>query len=76
MSATAASPSRKPSRLRFALFVFAGVYPLVTFLIYVLAPFTSGWAIWQRNLIMVPLIVLVMNFAIIPFIHTRCRRWI
>ena len=78
MSSAATSPtaSCKPSRLRFSLFVFLGVYPLVTILIYALAPVTSDWQIWQRNLVMVPIIVLSMVFFIIPRIHRHCGRWL
>lgn len=68
--------SRKPSRLRFALFVFVFVYPLVTALIYLLGPLTPELAIWQRNLIMVPLIVLSMVYAIIPGIHRHFGRFL
>ncbi|MEN8837036.1 MAG: hypothetical protein ABF243_03740 [Celeribacter marinus] len=70
------TPTRKPSRLRFAAFVFCGVYPLVTATIYALAPLTTGWEIWQRNLIMVPIIVICMVYGIIPFIQRRCGRWL
>ncbi|MBW6418342.1 hypothetical protein [Celeribacter sp. PS-C1] len=80
MSASTATPSktppRKPNRLRFSFFVFMGVYPLVTAVIYALTPFTSEWQIWQRNLIMVPMIVGSMVFVIIPAIHKHCHRWL
>nr|WP_319247456.1 hypothetical protein [uncultured Celeribacter sp.] len=76
MSAATATPPRKPNPLRFSLFVFLGVYPLVTALLYALMPLTGGWSIWQRNLVMVPMIVLAMVFFIIPRIHRHCHRWI
>ena len=67
---------RPPSRTRLAIFVFLGVYPLVTALIYALAPLTAGWEIWQRNLVMVPIIVVCMIWGIIPRIHRHCGRWL
>lgn len=67
---------RPPSRARLAIFVFIGVYPLVTALIYALAPLTAGWEIWQRNLVMVPIIVVCMIWGIIPRIHRHCGRWL
>lgn len=68
--------ARKPSRLRFALFVFVFVYPLVTALIYLLAPLTPDLAIWQRNLIMVPMIVVSMVYGIIPTIQRHFARFL
>lgn len=68
--------TRQPSRLRFAAFVFCGVYPLVTGLLYALVPLTEGWAVWQRNLVMVPIIVASMVYFIIPQIQRRCARWL
>jgi antibiotic biosynthesis monooxygenase (ABM) superfamily enzyme len=69
-------PQHKPSRVRFSLFVFCFVYPLVTALLYILAPLTAGWSLWQRNLVMVPLIVVAMVYVIIPFIQKRMGRWL
>jgi antibiotic biosynthesis monooxygenase (ABM) superfamily enzyme len=52
------------------------VYPLVTAISYILMGVTQEWAIWQRNLIMVPIIVISMVYMVIPFIHKRCARWL
>ncbi|WP_460274032.1 hypothetical protein [Celeribacter sp. ULVN23_4] len=76
MSMSAATPPKRPNRIRLSFFVFLGVYPLVTALIYALAPFTQDWQVWQRNLVMVPMIVLSMVFIIIPRIHRHCHRWL
>ncbi|MCR8547911.1 hypothetical protein M4578_08730 [Salipiger sp. P9] len=70
------SSSRPPSRPRLAVFVFLGVYPLVTLALYGLAPMTEGWTIWQRNLVMVPIIVVSMIWVIIPRIHRHFGRWL
>lgn len=76
MPAVTATPPRKPNRARFGIFVFLGVYPLVTLLLYSIIPLTQEWSIWQRNLVMVPLIVLCMVYFIIPTIHKRLHRWL
>ena len=60
---------RKPSRVLFCLLVFLGVYPLVTVLGYAAQHLTLGWEIWQRNLIVVPVMVLVMVYGLIPAIN-------
>jgi antibiotic biosynthesis monooxygenase (ABM) superfamily enzyme len=67
---------RKPSRLRLSLFIFLFVYPLVTLVLYTLMGLTQGWSIWQRNLVMVPIIVAAMVYIIIPFIQRRLTRWL
>ncbi|MEZ5713798.1 MAG: hypothetical protein R3D85_00665 [Paracoccaceae bacterium] len=70
------SQTRSPSRLRLAGFVFVGVYPLVTAMLYLLVPATPDWPIWQRNLLMVPVIVAAMVWVIIPRIHRHFSRWL
>ncbi len=67
------APSRKPSRFRFAFFVFLGVYPLVSFLQAVILPLTEGWPTPLRNLVLVPVMVTCMVWGLIPFIQTRLR---
>lgn len=59
----------KASRLTFCILVFAAVYPLVTGLAYVAQDATQDWEIWQRHLIVVPIIVCAMVFVIIPNIQ-------
>ncbi|MFD2649881.1 hypothetical protein ACFSX5_19030 [Devosia albogilva] len=54
------------SRLRLALLMFFGVYPVITLYIYALFPLTNGWQMWQRTLLLVPLMVLTMVFFVMP----------
>lgn len=75
MNITAGKP-RSPSRLRFALFVFLAVYPLVTAGLMVLLPLTPDWPLPLRTLVLVPIIVGSMVWGIIPFIQTRLRKWL
>ena len=72
-SSTHSSAKAAPvlSRPRFALLVFAGVYPLVTLLLYMIQPITTGWDVCQRTLILVPVVVLAMIWGIIPFLYRR-----
>ncbi len=60
-------------RLIVFILVFAAVYPLVTVLSYLMQAVTPAWDLWQRNLVIVPLIVTAMMFVIIPAI-SRLRR--
>lgn len=55
------------------ILVFAAVYPLVTVLSYLMQAVTPAWSLWQRNLVIVPMIVTAMMFVIIPAIN-RLRR--
>lgn len=66
--------NRKPSRITFSLLAFLGVYPLVTALSYALQPFTLHWQMWQRNLLLVPVMVLTMVFVLIPAINALLSR--
>lgn len=67
---------RKPSRLRFALLIFCFVYPLVTVSLYGVVVVTPDWALWQRSLVLVPIIVVAMVYVIIPLIQRYLGRWI
>lgn len=67
------APTRVPSRLRFAFFVFLGVYPLVSLLQAIILPLTDGWPLLARNLVFVPVMVTCMVWGLIPFIQTRLR---
>ncbi len=65
-----------PSRHRLALLVLVGVYPLITAIIYGVAPFTVGWEIWQRNLVVAPIMVAAMVYGMIPFSQARFRAFL
>ena len=77
-STTSTAPTRPagPNRQRFALLVLIGVYPLVTGISYAIAPFTAGWQIWQRGLLIAPIMVPMMVYGLIPFIQTRFHSWL
>ena len=73
----AAKPAiRRFSRPRFALLVLAGVYPLITALLYLVLPLLDGWPIWQETLLIAPLMVTMMVWGVIPTIQTRFQRFI
>lgn len=57
-----------PARLRLTLLMILFVYPIVTGYLYLLGPFTTGWTIWQRCLILVPMMVVTIVFIITPAI--------
>lgn len=61
------------SRPRFALLVLLGVYPLITLLLYLVFPITEGWTIWQRTLVIVPVMVSAMIWGLIPAVQTLFR---
>lgn len=70
------NPTQKqaaPSRIRFAVLVFAFVYPLVTLGLMILVPLTPGWPLPLRTLALVPVIVVAMVWGVIPLIQTRLR---
>lgn len=70
-------PSPPPlSRARFALLVLLGTYPLITAMLYAVAPFTEAWALWQRTLLVAPAMVAAMVWGVIPLVQRRFRRFI
>jgi antibiotic biosynthesis monooxygenase (ABM) superfamily enzyme len=65
-SARPASPAPRPSKVRLATLMVIAVYPVITLYLYVLMPLTDGWALWQRTLILVPMMVLTIVFLVMP----------
>jgi antibiotic biosynthesis monooxygenase (ABM) superfamily enzyme len=64
---------RRFSRPRFALLVLAGVYPLITGLLYVVLPLLAGWPIWRVTLVVAPIMVTVMVWGLIPAVQRIFR---
>ena len=64
------------SRPRFALLVLLGAYPTITAILYVVVPFTTGWSIWQRTLLVAPAMVAAMVWGVIPVVQQRFRAFI
>lgn len=71
------SPSRlAPPRVRFALCVMLGAWPLITALLELFSPLTAAWPLPLRTLVIVPLMVSGMVFAIIPLVQRLAGGWI
>lgn len=64
------------SRYRFTLVLALVVYPLITAILYVVAPLTEGWEIWQRTLVVAPTMVVAMVWGVIPAVHRYAGRLI
>jgi antibiotic biosynthesis monooxygenase (ABM) superfamily enzyme len=61
---------------RFALLVLLGAYPVITGILYALAPLTAGWAIWQKTLLVAPMMVATMVWGVIPMVHRHFHGFI
>lgn len=68
--------STRFSRPRFALMVLLGVYPMITALLYAIMPLTDGWSIWQRTLLIAPLMVATIIWGLIPAIQRLFRSFL
>jgi antibiotic biosynthesis monooxygenase (ABM) superfamily enzyme len=60
-----------PSRLRLALVLSLGAYPLVTGLTWLWSPLLAGRPAWQASAVIVPQMVAGMIWLVIPAAH----RW-
>ena len=63
-------------RLRLSALMALFVYPVVTIYLYALLPLTADWPMWQRTLILVPLMVVTIVFAVSPAINRFFGRFI
>ncbi len=73
---TASQISTRFSKTRFALLVLLGAYPAITAILYFVFPLTVGWGIWQRTLLIAPMMVGVMVWGVIPAVQKLFRRFI
>jgi antibiotic biosynthesis monooxygenase (ABM) superfamily enzyme len=64
------------SRPRFAFLVLLGVYPVITAILYLIFPLTMEWTIWQRTLLIAPLMVAIMIWGVIPSVQKQFRNFI
>jgi antibiotic biosynthesis monooxygenase (ABM) superfamily enzyme len=65
-----------PNRHKLALLVLVTVYPLITGILSVLGPLTAGWQVWQRTLVLAPVMVVVLVYFLIPFLNKRFRKFL
>lgn len=65
-----------PARMRLTLCLMVGAYPLITGLLTLLGPATADWPLPLRTLVIVPLMVCGMVFAITPLAQRLAGRWI
>ncbi len=65
-----------PCRFRITLAASLGAYPVITLILYLLGPATEGWAVWQKTLAIVPVMVPAMVFGIIPAVHRFAGPWL
>jgi antibiotic biosynthesis monooxygenase (ABM) superfamily enzyme len=72
---TTPTPTRF-SRPRFALLVLLGAYPVITAILYFVFPLTGGWSIWQRTVLVAPMMVGTMVWGVIPAVQQRFRGFI
>lgn len=63
-------------RVRLALVMTLSVYPMVTIYLYVLAPLTAEWTVWQRTLILTPVMVVSIIYGVLPAIHRLFGRFL
>ena len=64
------------SRPRFALLVLLGAYPVITAILYFVFPLTGGWSIWQRTVLVAPMMVGAMVWGVTPAVQQRFRSFI
>jgi antibiotic biosynthesis monooxygenase (ABM) superfamily enzyme len=72
---TSATPTQF-SRPRFAPLVLIGVFPVITAILNLIFPLTFEWAIWQRTLLIAPLMVAIMILGVIPIVLKQFRSFI
>lgn len=58
-----------PSKFRLAVIMLAAVYPFVTALLYIVLPLTESWPLWQRTLVIAPVMVFSIIYGIAPTIQ-------
>lgn len=76
MSSASTPRPAGPNRHRLALLVLVFVYPLITALLYAMGPLTASWQVWERTLVLAPVMVILMVYVLIPFLTKRFRAFL
>jgi hypothetical protein len=63
-------------RGRLALISSLGAYPVITTLLLTVGSLLADWPIYLRTLVVVPLMVLIMTFAIQPLLLRLFGPWL
>ena len=61
---------------KLAFLVLLFVYPVITAILYGMVALTTGWEVWERTLVLAPLMVGLMVYILIPFITTRFKGYL
>jgi len=64
------------SRVRFTIAAVLAAYPVVTALLYLVLPLTPEWPLWQKSMLIVPLVVSIMIWLLIPRIQRHLKGWL
>jgi len=70
------SSPQHPRKWKMALLIWLFIYPVITFLFYVLSPFMADWPPFLRTLLLTIILVPLMVFVALPFIHRKFFEWI
>jgi antibiotic biosynthesis monooxygenase (ABM) superfamily enzyme len=62
-------PRLQPCKLRLSAVMLAVIYPFVTAVLYILMPLTEEWSLWQRTLLLAPVMVFSIVYVIAPNVH-------
>jgi len=60
-----------PARIRLALLLVVAGYPVIPAYLYALGALTASWEMWQRTLLLVPMMVLTIVFVLMPAIQKQ-----
>ena len=64
------------SRVRFTIAAVLAAYPLVTALLYLVLSLTAEWPVWQKSMLIVPVVVSTMIWLLIPRIQRHLKGWL
>ncbi|HYP15548.1 MAG TPA: antibiotic biosynthesis monooxygenase [Bryobacteraceae bacterium] len=67
---------QKPVKVRMALVTLMGVYPLTVLIPPMVAPFTAGWPLPFRQLLVAALVVIALTWVVLPQLSKLFRRWL
>ncbi|MBX7052088.1 MAG: hypothetical protein K1X54_08640 [Flavobacteriales bacterium] len=70
------SVPQQPKKWKMALLIWLFIYPVITILFYVLSPWMMDWPPFLRTLLLTLILVPLMVFVALPFIHKKFFGWV
>ena len=70
------TPMKQPPRWKFAVMVWAAIYPTITITLFLIGPYVKDFPLPLRTLTLTLIMVPLMVFVLMPFLQKLLAKWL